>query len=417
MATKLTSAQRLDRAHVALLRNEATMAMAGILMMGQSTITTVPRSNPTALTDGLNKRYDDAFVQSLSDAELRAVVAHENLHVMFKHTTVWRKLWKQNARKANIAADFVVNSFIKRMDPTESFLTPPRNKPPAIWLYDVRFDGLDVGEVYRLLPDSSCQGGGGKGQGQCQPGQGEAGSEFGNAEFGDGLDGHDWTNLEELTQEEREKISADIDQAIRQGLIMAGKVAGKKDRTFDGLLEPKVDWRKVLREFITTHCDGRDESTWKRPNRRWMQYDIYMPSMQGVATGEIGVGIDTSGSIGGEMLQKFMSEVNGICTTVKPDKLHLLYWDAAVAAHEEYSQAEMGTVIAQTKPAGGGGTAPSCVTEYMRAKPLKPKCMIMATDGYVGDDWGGHWPCPVLWVIIGNKGAQPSTGVVVHAED
>ena len=403
---KLTASQRLDRAHVALLRNEKTLVMSGILMMGKSTITTTPTFNPTALTDGLNKRYDEKFVESLDDAELRCVVVHENLHVMYKHTTVWLKLWKQNARKANVAADFVVNGIIHELDPQETFLKPPRNKPPAVWLYDAKYANMDVGEVYRLLPDGGQGGGGGQGQGAP-----------GGAVDLQGLDGHDWEAGEQLTQAEREEISKEIDQAIRQGTILAGKVAGQRDRTFDGLLEPKVDWRKVLREFVTAYCDGRDESTWRRPNRRWLQYDTYMPSMQGVATGDIVIGIDTSGSIGGEMLTKFMSEVNAICTTVQPDKLHLMYWDCEVAAHEIYKRDQMGSVVANTKPAGGGGTAPSCVTEYMRAAQIKPKCCIMLSDGYVGSDWGGQWPCPVLWVLIGNKDAQPDVGVVVHAED
>lgn len=396
---KLTAQQRLDRAHVALLRHETTLVMSGILMMGKSAISTTPNINPTALTNGVNKMYDETFVGTLSDEELRAVVMHENLHVMFKHLTVWQKLWKENPRKANIAADYVVNGFIKGLDHKETFLKPPRNHPPAVWLYNQKFDNMDVGEVYRLLKDEDCPGGAGDGEGMS------------------GLDGHEWAEAEALTQEEREALSKEIDQAIRQGTILAGKVAGKHDRSFDKLLEPKVDWRKVLREFITTYCDGRDESTWRRPNRRWLQYDVYMPSMQGVATGDILIGIDTSGSIGGEMLNKFMSEVNGICTTVNPDKLHLLYWDCEVAAHETYKQAEMGTVVATTKPAGGGGTSPSCVTTYMGQHSIKPKCAIILTDGYTGGDWGGHWPCPVLWVIIGDKHATPSSGVVVYAGD
>lgn len=397
---KLTSQQRLDRAHVALLRNDKTLVMSGILMMGASTITTTPTFNATALTDGVNKRYDDTFVASLSDEELRAVVVHENLHVMYKHLMVWQRLWKENPRKANIAADYVVNGVIHALDPTETFLKPPRNKPPAVWLYNAKFDNMDVGEVYRLLKDEDMPGGG-----------------SGAGDGAGGLDGHAWADADSLSAEEKEALAKEIDQAIRQGTIVAGKVAGGHDRTFDGLLEPKVDWRKVLREFITTHCDGRDESTWRRPNRRWLQYDTYMPSMQGVTTGDIVIGIDTSGSIGGEMLTKFMSEVNGICTSVKPDKLHLMYWDCEVAAHEVYKQDQMQSVVAVTKPAGGGGTSPSCVTAYMAQHNIKPKCAVMFSDGYVGNDWGGHWPCPVLWVIIGDKNARPSTGVVVYAGD
>ena len=161
--------------------------------------------------------------------------------------------------------------------------------------------------------DGILGGGGGKGKG---------GSGGGNEAMPDsGLDVHNWEEAQEMSAEAREELSKQIDQAIRQGIIAVGKVTGNRDRTFDGLLEPKVDWRKVLRDFITQHCDGRDESTWRRPNRRWLQYDTYLPSMHGISTGDLVIGIDTSSSIGGEMLNKFMAEVKGICEGVQPAKL------------------------------------------------------------------------------------------------
>jgi len=57
------------------------------------------------------------------------------------------------------------------------------------------------------------------------------------------------------------------------------------------------------------------------------------------------------------------------------------------------------------------------VTAYMKAHSIKPKVCVVCSDGYVGDDWGGEWPCPVMWVILGNKNANPPVGVVVYAGD
>jgi len=402
---KLTPQQRLDRLHVSLLRDDRTLIMSSILMMGKSEITNDPRL-PTAATDGVNKMYDEQFMAALDEPEGRCVVVHENLHVLFKHTIVWKHLWKANARKANRAADYVVNGFINQLDPTETFLKPPRNKPPAMWLFDAKYVGLDVGEVYRRLPEEE--------EGE----HGEGGEGGGEPGAHGGMDAHDWEALDAKTKEEIEEICKEIDQAIRQGSIVAGKVKGGKDRTFEELMAPKVDWRKVLREFIAQHCDGRDESTWRKPNRRWLQYDTYLPSMQGVATGDIVVAIDTSGStyVGG-MLEKFLSELKSIAEATNPEKLHVIYWEHTVAAHEVYNREEMGSIIARTKPKGGGGTTTSCVTAYMKEHNIKPKACVVLSDGYVGNDWGGVWPSPVLWVLIGNKTAQPSVGVVVHAED
>jgi len=59
----------------------------------------------------------------------------------------------------------------------------------------------------------------------------------------------------------------------------------------------------------------------------------------------------------------------------------------------------MQTLTASTKPKGGGGTTPSCITRYMAKHKIDPVCAIILTDGYVGNDWGGNWNCPTLWVI------------------
>jgi predicted metal-dependent peptidase len=71
--------------------------------------------------------------------------------------------------------------------------------------------------------------------------------------------------------------------------------------------------------------------------------------------------------------------------------------------------------VKSTKPAGGGGTDPSCVPQYLNEKGIKPECVIMLTDGYVGG-WG-QWSVPVLWCILNNRSANPSVGIAVHIND
>jgi predicted metal-dependent peptidase len=108
--------------------------------------------------------------------------------------------------------------------------------------------------------------------------------------------------------------------------------------------------------------------------------------------------------------------VKAIAETVRPEKVDLLYWDSEVAGHEEYSETDLPNIVSSTKPKGGGGTSPSCVSTYMKEKRIEPKCVIMLTDGYVGSDWGNEWPCPVLWCIVDNPSAEAPNGKTVHIE-
>jgi len=197
---------------------------------------------------------------------------------------------------------------------------------------------------------------------------------------------------------------------------MAGKLGGNKSRELGSLIEPKIDWREQLRELVSSTAVGKDISTWQRVNRRWLQHDTYMPSTVTETVGRIVVAIDTSGSIDGDALNAFLSEVQGICINAKPEKVDLLYWDTDVAAHEVYTQEQLGTLTSSTKPAGGGGTDVACVSKYLKDNQIKAECVIVRTDGYIyGNNWG-TWNVPVLWTIVGGNKVVPPMGTTIYLD-
>jgi predicted metal-dependent peptidase len=238
---------------------------------------------------------------------------------------------------------------------------------------------------------------------------------------GDGFDDHDWEGAQNLTDEEKKELAREIDQAIRQGLIAHQKHIGQGgaglDRELGDLLAPKVDWREVLREFVKATCANKDTSSWRRVNRRFLSTGTYMPSMIGEKVGHLVVAIDTSGSIGGPELDEFLSEVKGIAEEVSPECVDLIYWDGDVAAHEKYEGAAVSNIVSSTKPRGGGGTDPSCVSKYLKDEAIKPEAIIVLTDGYV-PNWGSDWTAPIMWVISGgNTSAVAEHGKTIYLED
>jgi predicted metal-dependent peptidase len=381
---KLTAEQRVQKAHVALMNEPNYCLYSGVFMVGK---TEVVDNFPTACTDGRNTKYGRAFVDKLSEQELRGLILHENLHKAFRHIQTWKHLWDENPKLANMACDYVINLMIYDGDKEGRFV-----KLPEGGLLDEQFRGMDAATVFRLLKQQ------GKGQGRGNNNEKGQGSESGDGDPDGGFDDHDWESGEGMTTEEKETLARDIDQALRQGAILAGKMQGNVPREVSDALTPKVDWREALREFVTSVCADRDESTWRRPARRWIGQDVYMPSSISTAIGRIVVAIDTSGSIDGEQIGQFLGELKAICDSVKPDGIDLLYWDMEVCQHEEYARNDFDRLLASTKPKGGGGTDPRCITEYLKTKRLKPECCVVLTDGYVGS-WGEPWPCPVLWGI------------------
>ena len=131
------------------------------------------------------------------------------------------------------------------------------------------------------------------------------------------------------------------------------------------------------------------------------------------------VAVDTSGSIGGEELAQFLSEVKSICDEVNPEQIDLLYWDTAVAGHETYMGSELATLTETTQAKGGGGTSPECVPHFIKENRLDPECVIFLTDGYIGRQDPNDYEIgkPIMWCIKGNPSFNESVvGKVVHVE-
>ena len=188
-------------------------------------------------------------------------------------------------------------------------------------------------------------------------------------------------------------------------------------RRIGDLLAPKVNWREVLRDFVKSINADKEQATWRKFNRRALVDDIYLPAAIGERMKSIVIGIDTSGSIAGDVLTAFLSEVQGIAEEVNPETVHLLYWDSRIAAHEEYQDGAVSMIAQSTRPRGGGGTSPSCVSAYLKDKLITPECIVMLTDGVVGSDWGSDWDAPLIWVVHRNAKAMATTGTTIHIED
>jgi predicted metal-dependent peptidase len=140
---KLTTEQKVQRAHVALMGNPDYCLYSGIFMLGE---TKVVDDVPTACTNGRDVSYGRKFIDGLKEEEIRGTVLHENLHKAFRHLTTWKALWKEDAELANMACDYVINLMIYDSDVEGKFV-----KIPDGGCLDTKYRGMDAGTVYRLL--------------------------------------------------------------------------------------------------------------------------------------------------------------------------------------------------------------------------------------------------------------------------
>jgi len=393
--------RRLSKVKIAIMRNPKFALWSGLMTVGK---TRVSDDIPTACTNGRDETYGREFIKALDDKELAFVVMHETLHKAFRHLFTWKKLWDEDKQLANMACDYVINLMLLDMDKANNVIAMPQKQGKAIGLVDEKYRGLNAKQVFDLLKEDKKNGEG----------------MFGEGEGDGGFDEHDWEGAKGLTEEEKKTIEKEVDQALRQGVITNNKVngdgAGGLSRELGELLEPEVDWRELLREFVKSTCSAKDASSWRRVNRRYLGTGVYMPSLIGERVGHLVIGIDTSGSIGGHELNEFLSEVKGIADEVHPEKVDLIYWDSAVAGHEVYDVNDVTNIVSSTQPKGGGGTDPTCVHHYLKENNIKPEAVIMLTDGCIGD-WGNEWEAPMLWTVVRNPNAYAPMGKTIHIKD
>jgi predicted metal-dependent peptidase len=391
--------RKLKKVKINLMRQKEFARWSALMMVGK---TELSDTVPTAYTNGRDEVYGRAFVKALSEKELAFVILHENLHKAFRHLTTWQKLFKECAPLTNAACDYVINLMLVDMDPGSKFLAMPQKDGKDFGLLDRRFAGMHTKQVYDILKEE----GNGNGEGE-----------------GEGFDEHGWAEAQELTEAEKKELDKEIDRALRQGEMQHAKLNGKGDgntnRELGELLEPQVNWKDALREFVKSICMSKDASSWRRVNRRYISQGIYMPSLIGERVGRIAIGVDMSGSTwSGNTIGTFFTEVKAIVDEVKPEAIDLIYWDSHVAGHEQYDVNTIDSLMATTKPVGGGGTNPRCMQEYMRENDIKPECIIMLTDGEIGD-WGDAWNAPIMWVIANKyrSGVVAPNGTTIAIKD
>ena len=395
--------QRLKRAHVALMKHQETALYSGIIMMGKSEVID---DIPTACTDGINKYYGRKFIEKLNDMELRALVLHENLHVALNHVSRFKRLFQENPMLMNACADYVVNDVIVHLK-DENLC-----KLPEGGLYEDKYHNWSVKEVYDDLkqqlsnPSDSDDAGG---DGDASEGATTAAKL--SPDSLKTLDEHDFADSEK-TPKELKEMKQKIENALKEGSILAGKFGANVPRAIEELFEPKIDWREVLREFIQQSIKGNDEYTWRKFNKRMMANDIYLPSMENETIGELVLAIDTSASIGQKELGEFATEVVSICDTVTPERIRILWWDYEVAKEQVFDRDSYQSIRDLLKPDGGGGTRVSCVSEYIIKHKIESQAIIVFTDGYVENDISWDIQSPTLWVVTENKNF---TGLPGHA--
>ena len=373
--------KKLSKAKIGLLNRTQMIFFASIVM---SVKHMVENNLPTAATDGISIKYNEAFFNSLSKNEREFLIAHEALHIILEHCTsrnigMDKQLW-------NKAADYVINLML-----VKAGMTMPKGG-----LYSEDFTNMSTLQVYRLLEQDQKSGKNKYSSNQAMAGQ-------------------PMEDLEETTAPDMvQKIQQQVEDIVVRAKIeaeMAGKPPGELgpdlDRLLNKLTKPQIPWQRLLARFF--NALGKCDYTYSRPNRRYIAQDIYLPSLYSNALGRVDFAIDTSGSITDEIFTYFIIEAHFVLKKFNPEQIGIMQFDHKLRSTDVISSARE---LLQIKMKGGGGTRVDEAIEAFHQN--NAQALFVLTDGYVNTHHLPNPGKPVIWCVYSNTEFNPPWGTVVH---
>ncbi|MEO3859339.1 VWA-like domain-containing protein [Acrocarpospora sp. B8E8] len=208
---------------------------------------------------------------------------------------------------------------------------------------------------------------------------------------------------------EAEALRRHTAEAMRAHLRARGVLPAGWQRWADQVLEPSVDWRRLLagavREAVAW-AGGAIDYTYQRPSRRTAALrGVVLPSLRRPLP-RVAIVIDTSGSMGEPELATALAEVTGVLREVgiRGNRVTVLACDADVHAVSQVTAAEQVTLT------GGGGTDMRVGITTALAARDRPNVVIVLTDGHT------PWPaeptsCRIIAALIGSAPPEPPTWV------
>jgi predicted metal-dependent peptidase len=194
----------------------------------------------------------------------------------------------------------------------------------------------------------------------------------------------------------RRQVAQDVIAHSKQ----AGNVPGGLLRWAEEILNPKVNWRKVLAAEVrraVAEVSGAVDYSYRRPSRRAaVAGNVVLPALRRPVP-DVAVVCDTSGSMTEDLLAAALAEVEGLLRALgMARQVRVLACDYAAGPAHRVSSAR------QVELVGGGGTNMGTGIAAAVALRPRPAITVVLTDGYT------PWPTAApkgTRVVIGLLGA------------
>ncbi len=368
----------------------------------------------TTATDAKHFYYNKSFIDALKPEEVQFVLAHEALHCALSHFSRRQHRIKMTW---DAACDYAINPLLAK----EGMMVVPGS------LMMSEYEDMTAEEIYPMLDinkdqdtldqhvydqDSGSEGGteddsddpndpddnqdGNKEKQQQQ--QSSGGNQPTKAEPDEDNEGA--AAPPPLTPQEVQDLSVQWGQRLAgaaQQAMQAGKMGQHMARIVDFMLQPKLPWRMLLARYLNNIA--REDYSYARPSNRRGDPAIF-PSLRSSEV-NIGVAIDTSGSISNKEINEFVSEIDAIKGVMRA-KITLHACDLQLAKEGPWVFESWDEFAVPKSIKGGGGTSFIPIFDWLETLDQQPNLLVYFTDA------DGPFPkvepnIPVIWLVKGRK--------------
>ena len=338
----------------------------------------IPTAGVLAKDGNITMWWNRRFLASLKSKQVKGLLKHECLHLVYQHTTERRKtphiIW-------NYATDLAINSTIPYSELPDGGLVPGYSLPPLS--IDVinkmtpkqisthkKLDDLihslpsdKTSEYYfeKLMEDE------------------ELAEELSGMESpmtGMGFDDHE--GWDELSDAEREMMSQKLKEVLKGAVNEAnqkgwGSISAQRASELNKIVSRNIKWTDILNTFCGFTSRDERQSSNKRLNRK---YPFVHPGTKKIYKPRIAVYVDESGSMINEYLEMFYAELEELS---KKTDFYLYKFDSEVNDKEGFLW-KKGKSIKVTRSMCGG-TSFQSVTKHALKNKKKFDGYIIFTDG------------------------------------
>ena len=212
-------------------------------------------------------------------------------------------------------------------------------------------------------------------------------------------------------ENKRRNVITQIAREIKEHQGGSGNGGITRSLNLSKLLEPKIDWQSLLRQFVGKA--GSTEYKWNLPNKRALAAGYYAPRQKVMMdTLDIVVAVDTSGSIPHTSIARFLLAIAQINKSFKASIKILFYNDVVtkelIIDHKMDNATLLKTINNAIANLPSGGNTESCIKAYLLKQGIKKlNGFLLFTDGYINPN--PDFPPAKNYMFFIEKGGSNAT--------